>query len=153
MEAINYAIQAKQRGVNLRVLNASYGSGQYAQSEVDAIRAARDNGILFVAAAGNAGANNDTVASYPANYDLANIVSVAATDNRDGLASFSNYGASSVDLGAPGVNIASTLPTYPVSANGYSASTPTATSAAPRWQRRTSPAPRRSSSPRRRWAR
>src|SRR5207249_4248965 len=63
-------------------------------------------------AAGNDGSNNDTSPSYPASYDLDNVIAVAATDHNDALASFSNYGAGSVDLGAPGVNILSTMPTF-----------------------------------------
>jgi subtilisin family serine protease len=77
---------------------------QYAISRADAA------GHLFVAAAGNNGSNNDTAPSYPASYTNPNIISVAATDHRDVLASFSNFGATSVDLAAPGVNIMSTLP-------------------------------------------
>jgi subtilisin family serine protease len=102
VEAIDYAVQAKRLGVPLRVLNASYGSPTPSQSERDAIAHAADNGILFVAAAGNESANNDSVPCYPASHDLPNIIGVAATGNRDELASFSNYGATSVDLGAPG---------------------------------------------------
>ena len=74
------------------------------------IQAAGDAGILFVTAAGNDGANNDTSPHYPAGYDCSNIVAVAATDQNDRLASFSCYGAASVDLAAPGVSIYSTLP-------------------------------------------
>ena len=122
--AIDYAVRAKQLGVNLRVLNGSYGSSTSSQTERDAIGYAADNGILFVAAAGNAGANNDATPTYPASYDLPNVISVAATGNRDELAGFSNYGATSVALGAPGRDIASTLPTYPVPLNGNSATTP-----------------------------
>src|SRR5207302_1492208 len=63
---------------------------------------------LFVAAAGNDGSDNDTAPVYPSSYDLPNVVSVAATDNNDGVAYFSNVGRQSVDLGAPGVAIYST---------------------------------------------
>ena len=66
--------------------------------------------MLFIAAAGNESSDNDVVPNYPSNYGLANIIAVAATDNNDTLASFSNYGANSVDLAAPGVNILSTIP-------------------------------------------
>ncbi|MEA3643978.1 MAG: S8 family serine peptidase, partial [Lamprobacter sp.] len=90
------------------------GGGGFSQGLYDAIKSAGAAGHLFVAAAGNAGADTDSTASYPSSYDLGNIISVAATDNRDRLASFSNYGANSVDLGAPGVDIASTYPN-----NGY----------------------------------
>ncbi len=61
-----------------------------------------------MAAAGNDGSDNDTTASYPANYNLSNVISGAATNNKDGLAGFSNFGSKSVDLAAPGVDIAST---------------------------------------------
>ena len=66
--------------------------------------------MLFVAAAGNDATNNDAVPHYPSNYTTANIISVAATDQNDNLSGFSNYGASSVDLGAPGSLIWSTIP-------------------------------------------
>src|SRR5439155_2387220 len=74
------------------------------------IQAAGDAGIIFCAAAGNNSGNNDTSSFYPASYRLANMIVVAATGQTDGLASFSNYGASTVDLAAPGVNILSTKP-------------------------------------------
>ena len=89
------------------VSNNSYGGGSYSQAQMDTIRASRR---LFVAAAGNENNNNDANPSYPASYPLNNIISVLATDHNDARASFSNYGATSVDLGAPGVNILSTLP-------------------------------------------
>ncbi len=96
----------------VRISNNSYGGGAFNQAVMDAIRASHS---LFVAAAGNGGVdgigdNNDVLPQYPANYGLHNIISVAATDHNDLLASFSNFGATSVDLGAPGVNILSTLP-------------------------------------------
>lgn len=110
IKAINYAIGMKQRGVAVNVLNNSWGGGGYSQSLYNAIKAAGDAGILFVAAAGNEGRNNDSRPSYPASYNLGNIVSVASTTRTDGRSSFSNYGAASVDLGAPGSGIYSTLP-------------------------------------------
>src|SRR2546428_954009 len=64
--------------------------------------------MLLVAAAGNSGTNNDVTPNYPSNYDAPNVVAVAATDNNDMLASFSSYGATTVDLGAPGVDVLST---------------------------------------------
>ncbi|WP_017294026.1 S8 family serine peptidase [Geminocystis herdmanii] len=103
--AINYATMM---GVNLT--NNSWGGGGYSQGLYDAISAAGNAGQLFVASAGNDGNNNDAFASYPATYNLDNIISVAATDHNDQLASFSNYGATTVDLAAPGVNIYSTFP-------------------------------------------
>ncbi|MFM6671066.1 MAG: S8 family serine peptidase, partial [Dolichospermum sp.] len=77
----------------------------------NAINAAGQAGALFIAAAGNGyGNNNDTNPFYPASYNLANIISVAATDRDDSLSSFSNYGLTSVDLGAPGSDIYSLAP-------------------------------------------
>ena len=109
VKAIDFAIQVKQLGLaNVRVLSNSWGGGGFSQTLLDAIRRANTTGILFVAAAGNAASNTDVTPAYPAGYDVANVISVAATDNRDNLASFSNYGAVTVDLGAPGVNVLST---------------------------------------------
>jgi hypothetical protein len=76
----------------------------------EAIEASNSAGIMFVAAAGNSSANNDAAAQYPASYSAVNVISVAATDKNDNLASFSDYGATTVDLAAPGVSIYSTLP-------------------------------------------
>ncbi len=125
IEGINYAVGLKNAGINLRVLSNSWGGGGFSQALQDSITAAEAADILFVAAAGNAGSNNDATPSYPASYPNANIVAVAATDHNDGLASFSNYGLTSVDLGAPGVNVLSTTPgnTYSVF-SGTSMATP-----------------------------
>jgi subtilisin family serine protease len=108
IESINYAIDRKKNGVNLRVINASWGSTQRSKALEDAIRAAGDAGILFVAAAGNSSTDNDKRAHYPSNYDLPNMVSVAALDRNDMLAGFSNYGAKTVHVAAPGREILST---------------------------------------------
>lgn len=115
LAAFDYAIELKERGVNLVAINASFGGGSSSTSERTAIEALRDAGIVLCAAAGNDGANNDTTASYPANYAVSNIISVAATTQSNGLASFSNYGASTVDIGAPGTNIYSAMPVALVS--------------------------------------
>jgi len=123
VDAIEFAIQAKKAlggGADVAVLSNSWGGGGYSQALLNAINSAEANGMLFVAAAGNAGTNNDVTPSYPASYRVANVIAVAATDNRDALASFSNYGPSSVHLGAPGVNIYST-----VRNNGYGPSSGT----------------------------
>lgn len=108
IEAINYAIDRKQNGVNVRVINASWGSTMYSKALEDAIRAAGEAGILFVAAAGNDGTSNDRSPHYPSNYDLPNVISVAALDRNDNLASFSNFGAKTVHVAAPGKDILST---------------------------------------------
>ncbi|HYM24676.1 MAG TPA: S8 family serine peptidase, partial [Vicinamibacterales bacterium] len=115
VNAIDFAIQAKQAfdatgAADVRVLSASWGGTDFSQALLEEIRAANDADMLFVAAAGNSAGNNDLSPTYPANYDSPNIVSVAATDNTDTIAYFSNYGSSTVDLGAPGVDILSTIP-------------------------------------------
>jgi len=88
----------------------SWGGGERSQAIEDAIRYANTKGQLFVAAAGNESSNNDATGSYPANYDLPNVISVAANDRNDNLASFSNYGRTKVHLSAPGVDILSCRP-------------------------------------------
>lgn len=110
IECMQYVVNMKSRGINIKVTNNSWGGGGFSQALYDAIKALRDNGILFTAAAGNSSSDNDSKPFYPASYDLQNIISVAATDHNDNLASFSNYGVTSVDVAAPGVNILSTLP-------------------------------------------
>ncbi len=92
------------------VSNNSWGGPAPSQAIHDAIAFARARGQIFVTAAGNEAANNDVTPSYPANFALDNIVSVAATDQNDRLVDFSNYGRGTVDLGAPGEDIASTYP-------------------------------------------
>ena len=106
--SLDYAVQ-----MGAKISNNSWGGGGASQALYDSIAAARDADHIFLAAAGNGGSdgvgdNNDSVPHYPSNYTLTNVISVAATDNRDNRAGFSNYGAVSVDIGAPGVDIAST---------------------------------------------
>ena len=108
IEAINYAIDRKRNGVNIRVISASWGSTQYSKALEDTIRAAGEEGILFIAAAGNNGTSNDKSPHYPSNYDLPNVISVAALDRNDQLASFSNFGIKTVHIAAPGKEILST---------------------------------------------
>lgn len=103
--AIYYAIANKAR-----VINLSFSSKFFNQDEYNALQDAYRSNILVIASAGNNGKDNDIEPRYPASYDLPNIITVAATDQNDQLASFSNYGENSVDLAAPGVNIYSTLP-------------------------------------------
>lgn len=104
VNSINFAIQN-----GAKIINASYTGDTYSSSEYTAINSFRSAGGIFVAAAGNQSSNNDSTAVYPASYDLDNIISVAATDQNDQLTSFSNYGATTVDVGAPGKNIYSTI--------------------------------------------
>ena len=88
-----------------RVLSNSWGGGGYSQSLYDAIVRARDAGAIFIAAAGNSGLDTDSQPNYPSCYDVENIISVAAIDRNGFLASWSNYGRDTVDVGAPGVDI------------------------------------------------
>ena len=107
---LNYVLKMKRDyGINIKVTNNSWGGASYSQALKDAIDANKDAGILFVAAAGNFGQNTDLNPYYPANYDSDNVISVAATDSNDNLASLSNFGSQSVDIAAPGVSIFSTL--------------------------------------------
>ena len=108
IEAINYVIERKKAGVNVRIISASWGSTQKSRALEEAIRKAYENDILFVAAAGNSSVNNDRSPHFPSSYNVPNVVSVAALDRHDHLASFSNYGAKSVAIAAPGVDILST---------------------------------------------
>ena len=105
IEALNYAVAN-----GATISNNSYVE-PYSRAFYDAIKAADTKGHLFVAAAGNEARDSDVTARYPSSYDLPNIIAVAATDNKDSLASFSNFGATSVDLAAPGTSVLSTLPT------------------------------------------
>lgn len=108
IEAINYVIDRKRAGVNVRVISASWGSSMRSRALEDVIRKAYENNILFVAASGNGSTNTDRAPQYPAGYNLGNVISVAALSRNDELASFSNYGIKSVHLAAPGAQILST---------------------------------------------
>lgn len=110
IEALQYAAMMKSRGVNVVAVNESFGGGGFSATEQAALRAAGNAGIVVCVAAGNSSANNDTTPTYPASYHLTNMIVVAASDQNDALASFSDYGPTTVDLAAPGVNTLSTLP-------------------------------------------
>jgi subtilisin family serine protease len=105
IKAIDYA-----RVAGVQIMSNSWGGGSHSALLEKSIQEARDAGILFIAAAGNDGMDNDVNPTYPAGYEIDNIVSVAAINNRGQLADFSNYGAKTVHLAAPGVNILSTVP-------------------------------------------
>jgi len=143
IQALDYLTDLKvNHGVNIVATNNSWGGGGYSSALHAAIIRAANAGILFVAAAGNASSNNDTTANYPSNYSTLvgvtgtppaayeAVIAVAATTSTGGLASFSNYGATQVDIGAPGSSILSTLPgnTYGVY-SGTSMATPHVTGA------------------------
>jgi len=111
--AIEYATMMKGRGVNVVAINESFGGGGSNSTERAAMVSAGNAGIIFCIAAGNDSSDNDTTPTYPADYRLGNMIVVAATDPNDALASFSNFGTNTVDLGAPGTNILSLLPIVP----------------------------------------
>jgi subtilisin family serine protease len=118
VSAIHYAVTK-----GARVINASFAGPDCSLTLYDAVSAANGAGVLFVAAAGNAESDNDDIPSFPANFSasslcsgqqkaaLANVIAVAATDENDQLASFSNFGSATVQVAAPGVSINSTKPT------------------------------------------
>ncbi|HDY92643.1 MAG: S8 family serine peptidase [Pseudoalteromonas distincta] len=114
IKCIDYMVNLKNSGVNLRVLNNSWGGGGYSQALADAITVSEQADILFVAAAGNDEVDNDANPHYPSSYEHESVLSIASTDSNDNLSDFSQWGATSVDMGAPGSGIVSTVP-----GNGY----------------------------------
>lgn len=111
IQCLEYAqMMRDEYGVNVVLTNNSWGGGGYSQALDDAIRSNEDSGILFVAAAGNDHGDNDATANYPSAYEVDSLIAVAATGRNDQLANFSNYGAQSVDIAAPGAFIMSTIP-------------------------------------------
>ena len=130
IKAVDYFTDLKTRaGINLVATSNSWGGGGYSSLLYDAIVRANAKNILFVAAAGNAASNNDVTANYPSNYNVGNVIAVASITNTGALSSFSNYGATQVDLGAPGSAIWSTVPSSSstssyASYNGTSMATP-----------------------------
>jgi subtilisin family serine protease len=111
IKSVDYFTDLKTRhGLNIVATNNSWGGGGFSQALKDAIDRAGNAGILFIAAAGNSGTNNDATASYPSGYTSANIIAVASITSTGGLSSFSQYGATTVDIGAPGSAIWSTVP-------------------------------------------
>jgi subtilisin family serine protease len=144
IRAVDYFTDLKRRhGLNIVATNNSWGGGGYSQALLDAINRGGDEGILFIAAAGNGGSdgvgdNNDTASSYPSNYRCTSngkaydcVIAVAAITSAGAKASFSNYGLTTVDIGAPGSGIWSTTAynTYS-SYSGTSMATPHVTGAA-----------------------
>jgi subtilisin family serine protease len=116
IKAIDYFTDLKTRaGLKIVATSNSWGGGGFSQALQDAIVRANNNNILFIAAAGNGGSdgigdNNNTVANYPSNYPVANVIAVASITSTGALSSFSNFGSTQVDLGAPGSGIWSTIP-------------------------------------------
>lgn len=139
IKAVDYLTDLKTRhGLNIVATNNSWGGGGFSQGLQDAITRAGNADILFIAAAGNDAYDNDTTASYPSNYPNANIIAVASTTSTGGLSSFSQWGKITVDIGAPGSGIYSTVPRSSKGAivsgyasyNGTSMATPHVTGAA-----------------------
>ncbi|MFV7235874.1 S8 family peptidase [Flavobacterium sp. ZB4R12] len=117
IKAVDYFTSLKNKGINIVATNNSWGGGGFSEGLYEAIGRANDAGILFIAAAGNSSKNIDKRKSYPASYDNANIIAVASITSTGAKSSWSNYGATTVDIGAPGSAIYSTLPNS--TGNGY----------------------------------
>ncbi|MEK6628114.1 MAG: S8 family peptidase [Bdellovibrionota bacterium] len=105
ISAMDYAVRN-----GAKVINNSWGGPSYSQSLYEAYVAAYNAGVVVVSAAGNSATNNDTAPMYPANFNTSNNISVLATNDSDAKASFSNFGATTVNVGAPGLNILSSVP-------------------------------------------
>jgi PKD repeat protein len=124
LKCLDYVLALKQKGINIVATSNSYGGSPFSQVFLDAVNAQGQAGILFCAAAGNNGTNNDTSPIYPASYVSENIIAVANTTSTDGLSSSSCYGATSVDVGAPGTSIYSTYGSSYSSLSGTSMACP-----------------------------
>lgn len=105
IKAIDYATK-----MNVDIMSNSWGGGGFSQALEDSIKRANEKGIVFTAAAGNDGTNNDSAPHYPSNYQVDNVISVASHTAQDNLSSFSCYGRNTVHVAAPGSNILSTTP-------------------------------------------
>ncbi len=120
VKSVDYITDLKTRhGLNIPATNNSWGGGGFSQALKDAIERANAANILFVAAAGNDGANNDATIRYPSGYPNANIIAVASITSSGALSGFSNYGSTTVDLGAPGSGIWSTVPNRSGKSSAY----------------------------------
>ena len=110
VKAVDYFTDLKVQGLNLVATSNSWGGGGFSQGLEDAIKRANTADILFIAAAGNDSNNCDTSSCYPAKYSVANVIAVASITSTGAMSSFSNYGATTIHIGAPGSGIWSTIP-------------------------------------------
>ncbi|MFN5054452.1 MAG: S8 family peptidase [Bacteroidota bacterium] len=137
VKAVDYFTDLKKRhGLNFVATNNSWGGGGFSQTLESAIERANEANILFIAAAGNSSLNCETSNCYPAEYPNANIISVASITSTGAMSSFSNFGITTIDIGAPGSSIWSTVPSKSGASssyanyNGTSMATPHVTGAA-----------------------
>ncbi|MES2963105.1 MAG: S8 family serine peptidase [Bdellovibrionota bacterium] len=119
VKAVDYA-----RKMGAKIMSNSWGGGGKSAILEQAIEDAKAADVLFVAAAGNDGSDNDEFPTFPANYAVDNVLAVAAVDNRGELAAFSNFGVTTVHVAAPGVNVLSTTPNGLKFYSGTSMATP-----------------------------
>jgi len=107
ISCLDYVGTMKDQGVNIVATSNSWGGGGYSQAMYDAVQAQMEKDILFIAAAGNSADDNDTFNHWPSNFNVPNVIAVAATDHNDEMTWFSSYGDHTVHVGAPGLNIIS----------------------------------------------
>ena len=130
IKAYEYLLELKNRGINIKVVNNSWGGGSYTQSLYDVMNKLAKLGVVLTCAAGNESSNNDSYDSFPANFDIDNLISVASTDEDENISQFSNIGSNTVDIAAPGRHILSTYPNNQyASMSGTSMATPYVTGA------------------------
>ncbi len=130
VEALDYVTNLRKRGIRVVASNNSWGSTYYSSAVFDAVKRSTNAGVLTIAAAGNDSSNNDSTPHYPSNYADPGVIAVGATNSNGDLASFSNYGATTVHIAAPGETIASTYPNNRyVYLSGTSMATPHVTGA------------------------
>jgi subtilisin family serine protease len=110
IKSVAYVTALKRAGHNIVTTNNSWGGGSYSKPLGDAITDAEKVGVLFIAAAGNESNNNDMRPTYPANFTMDNVISVASIDATGAVSSYSNFGPKTVHIGAPGRSIYSTVP-------------------------------------------
>lgn len=109
VNAMRYVNRLRQNGINVVAINASFGGTGFTQAAFNEIQSLGQNGVVFVAAAGNDGTDNDDDPLYPAGYNLDSIISVASVTHSGQLSAFSNFGATTVDIAAPGTAIRSSV--------------------------------------------